>query len=127
MVDMDENASPADSINAALARFDVSGVFAAPAEAPGWAILKVSDGDRDMPDILASMDSACTALQIDGPYLMSFSWTHEPPEQARRLNVPRWPSVQVKPSEETPLGGTVVTDFCTRTALRNKHYWEPVV
>jgi hypothetical protein len=119
------NTSPANRVNAVLKRFDVCGVSAEAAEAPGWAILKVADGDRDMPDILASMDAACTALQVDGPYLMSFGWTREPPAYARHLNVPRWPSVQVRPGEETPLDGAIVTDFCTRTALRNKHFWEP--
>lgn len=107
-----------------LARFDVQGVYIDPKDCmDGWAVLKVLDGDRDMPDILASMDAACTALQVEGGYQMSFGWTQVPPSGARRLPTPRWPTVAVKASDFTPLDG-MVTDFATRTALLNRRYWE---
>lgn len=107
-----------------LARFDVQGVYIDPNDCmDGWAVLKVLDGDRDMTEILASMDAACTALQVEGGYQMSFGWSGWPPENARPLPVPRWPTVAVKASDSTPLDG-MVTDFATRTAVLNRHYWE---
>jgi hypothetical protein len=107
-----------------LARFDVQGVFIDPNNCmDGWAVLKVLDGDREMPEILASMDAACTALQVEGGFLMSFGWTQVAPAGARKLPTPRWPTVAVKASEFTPLDG-MVTDFATRTALMNRRFWE---
>jgi hypothetical protein len=107
-----------------LARFDVQGVFIDPNNCmDGWAVLKVSDGDREMPEMLASMDSACTALQVEGGFQMSFGWSKDAPAGARQLPVPRWPTVAVKASEHTPLDG-MVTDFATRAALLNRHFWE---
>lgn len=107
-----------------LARFDVQGVYIDPNNCmDGWAVLKVLDGDRDMPDILTSMDAACTALQVEGGYQMSFGWTQVAPTGARQLPTRRWPTVAVKASDSTPLDG-MVTDFATRAALMNRRYWE---
>jgi hypothetical protein len=110
-------------VTALLDRFDVRGVIVDPADADGWAVLRIADGDRAMPEMLASLDAACTALQVEGGYQLSFGWSHRAPENARRLPVPRWPNVVVKASSSTPLEG-LVTDFCTRPALLNRHYWE---
>ena len=108
---------------AVLTRFDVQGVRVDPADADNWAVLRLSDGDRAMPELLASLDAACTALQVEGGYHLSFGWTHQAPENARELPVPRWPNVVFKASDFTPLEG-LVTDFCTRPALLSRHYWE---
>jgi hypothetical protein len=110
-------------VAALLDRFDVPGVHVVPADADGWAVLRITEGDRPMPDMLASLDAACTALQVEGGYQFSFGWSHQAPENARRLPVPRWPNVVLKASDFTPLDG-IVTDFCTRTALLNRHFWE---
>lgn len=106
-----------------LERFDVPGVLVVQAGADGWAVLKPSNGDRSMPEMLAVLDAACLALQVEGRFQMSFGWTHEAPPGARALPVPRWPNVVFKVSDFTPLEG-LVTDFCTRPALLNRHYWE---
>ena len=106
-----------------LSRFDVQGVRVVPAGADNWAVLKPSDGDRPMPEMLAFLDAACTALQVEGGFQMSFGWSHEPPPRARRLPVLLWPNVVFKASSFTPLDG-LVTDFCTRPAMLNRHYWE---
>lgn len=114
------------NITAVLARLDVQGVAVAPADAEGWAVLKVARGDRPMPAMLADLDAACTALQVEGGYQLSFGWTQEAPAGASKLPVPRWPNVVVKASDFTPLEG-LVTDFCTRPALRHRHFWEGAI
>lgn len=110
-------------VTALLDRFDVQGVRVDAADAEGWAVLRISDGNRTMDDMLASLDAACTALQVEGGYQISFSWSHRAPENARALPVPRWPNVVLQASDVTPLEG-IVTDFCTRPARLNRHFWE---
>jgi hypothetical protein len=51
----------------------------------------------------------------------------QPPKNAWPLPFPRWLTVAVKASETTPLDGALVMNFATRTALRNRHYWEPKI
>lgn len=110
-------------VSVVLDRFDVRGVRVDAADAEGWAVLRIADGDRPMEDMLASLDAACTALQIQGGYQISFSWSHQAPENARALPVPRWPNVVFTASDFTPLDG-IVTDFCSRPARLNRHFWE---